>query len=127
MSQSFLFVGSCNRPTPYFASSTGRGISTYIFDDDTGRAEPTSVMEDIDNPTFLAVDAKGETLYATSEMSAWEDGIVSAFRIDRSTGALSLIGSEKTLGNTPAQLSLDRSGRFLLVANYGLDDFTYST
>ena len=122
MSKSFLFVGSCNRPTPYFASSNGRGISSYIFDDETGRAELVSIQDDIDNPTFLAVDAKGETLYANSEMAGWAEGVVSAYKIDRATGALSLIGTELSLGNTPAQLSLDRTGRFLLVANYGLDE-----
>jgi 6-phosphogluconolactonase len=122
VSKSFLFVGSCNRPTPYFASSNGRGISSYIFDDEIGRAELVSIQDDIDNPTFLTVDAKGETLYANAEMSGWAEGVVSAYKIDRATGALSLIGTELSLGNTPAQLSLDRTGRFLLVANYGLDE-----
>ena len=122
MSKSFLFVGSCNRPTPYFASSNGRGISSYIFDDETGRAELVSLQDEIDNPTFLAVDARGETLYANSEMCGWAEGVVSAYKIDRSTGSLSLIGTELTLGNSPAQLSLDQTGRFLLVANYGLDE-----
>src|ERR1700752_4128433 len=107
MTKSFLFIGSCNRPTPYFASANGRGISTYVFDHATGRAEPAAVTEDIDNPTFLAIDAKAETLYASSEMSAWEEGTVSAYRIDRSTGELALIGRRGTLGNTTAQMSLD--------------------
>jgi 6-phosphogluconolactonase len=117
-----MFVGSCNRPTPYFASSNGRGISTYLFDDETGTTELLSITPEIDNPTFLVVDGRGETLYANSEMSDWEEGTVTAYRIAPSDGTLSKIGVQETLGNTSAQLSLDRNGRYLLVANYGLDE-----
>lgn len=122
MSKTFLFVGSCNQPTSSFASSNGRGISTYIFDQDSGHLEPVAVADDVDNPTFLTISADGQTLYANSEMSAWANGIVSAYKVDQATGVLELIGRQSTLGNTPAQMSLDRSGRFLFVANYGLDD-----
>jgi 6-phosphogluconolactonase len=117
----YLFVGCCNRPTPYFKSSNGKGIATYRFDEVTGQAEFVGLVEDIDNPTFLAVDPERGKLYANSEMLAWNEGAVSAYDVDATTGLLSRINTQPTLGNTPAHISLDASGRFLLVANYGLN------
>ena len=46
-------------------------------------------------------------------------GAVSAFAIDRATGALTLLNQESSGGSGPAHLSVDRAGRTVLVANYG--------
>ena len=122
--RTYLFVGSCNRPTPYFCSSNGRGIATFAFDEATGRTEFLRAMEDIDNPTFVIVDAERRRLYATSEMMAWREGVVSSYDIAPTTGELSLINRQRTLGNCVAQISLDRTKRFLFTANYGLNAAT---
>ena len=73
------------------------------------------------NPSFLAVGASGRTLYAVNETTEFEgaaSGAVSAFAVDASSGALTLLGQQASRGGAPCHLSLDRSGRFVLVANY---------
>ena len=122
--QTYMFVGGCNRPTPYFASSNSKGIATFAFDEETARTELLGITEGIDNPTFLIVDARRRKLYANSEVMAWNEGTVSAYDIDPATGSLSYINKQPTLGNAAAQMSLDRAGRFLLAANYGLNATT---
>lgn len=114
----FLFVGGCNRPTPYFASADAPGISCFAFDENTASATLLAVTEEIDNPTFLAADNGGRRLYAGSEVHGWNEGTVSVYEIDPSTGGLIYINKQPTRGSTVAQFSLDQTGRFLLLVNY---------
>lgn len=120
MSRNFVYVGCCNRPTPYFASSNGRGIAVFTFDTETGRMQPAGIREGIDNPTFLSVDPSGRHLYANSEVFGWNEGTVSAYAIDAATGGLSYLNKQPTLGSITAFNSFDRTGRHLFVANYGM-------
>ncbi|WP_438032376.1 lactonase family protein [Sorangium sp. So ce204] len=74
------------------------------------------------NPTFLAVDPAHQRLFAANELNEVDgelSGAVSAFRIDPQGGTLELINRASSKGAGPAHLSTDRSGRFVLVANYG--------
>lgn len=117
-SRDLLFVGCCNRPASYFVAANGKGVSTFEFDAATGHVSPLNVVESVDNPTFIVADARRRRVYAISEMAAWSEGRVSALAIDPASGALTLINQQSTRGNTTAQISLDRTGRFLLAANY---------
>ena len=61
-------------------------------------------------------------LYAVNEVSRYEGrdgGSVSAFSIDRATGTLTLLNRVSSRGGGPCHLELDRSGKWLFVANYG--------
>jgi 6-phosphogluconolactonase len=122
MSKSWMFVGCCNRALPYFATANGEGIATFAFDD--GRAVPAGVTGGIDNPTFLAVSPDGRTLYVTSEVLGWNEGTVTAYAIDPASGALEYLNKQPTRGSIAAQASFDRSGKFLLVVNYGVGPVT---
>jgi 6-phosphogluconolactonase len=64
-------------------------------------------------PSFLA--ATPAMLYAVSE----SDSRVGAYAIDPTSGALAYVNDVPSGGNGPAHLSVDPSGRFVLVANYG--------
>ena len=114
----FLFVGCCNRPTPYYATSNGEGIASFAFDEETGLATPIAVKGGIDNPTFLSVDPTRNVLHANSEVFGWNEGTVSAYSIDPATGHLRYINKQPTRGSLSAHNSRDRKDRFLLVANY---------
>lgn len=116
--ESFIYVGGCNRPTPYFASANAGGISIFHFDPETAIATPRGVQAGIENPTFLTAAPDGGTLYATSEVMEWNEGLVSAYRIAPDTGALRYINRQSALGGITAHISLDRSARHLLLANY---------
>jgi 6-phosphogluconolactonase len=118
MSKSWMFVGGCNRALPYFARANGEGIAAFAFDG--GRAVPAGVTDGIDNPTFIAISPDGRTLYATSEVLGWNEGTITAYAIDPASGALEYLNKQPTRGSITAQASFDRSGKFLLVVNYGV-------
>jgi 6-phosphogluconolactonase len=73
------------------------------------------------NPSFLVVDSDRRHLYAVQELEQYEGqpgGAVSAFAIDPRTSALTPINHQHTHGAHPCYVSVDHSGRCLLVANY---------
>jgi 6-phosphogluconolactonase len=120
--QTLAFVGSVNRPVSYFRTANGRGISVLRFDEANGALTPVSETGGVDNPNYLAVDAAGRTLYAVSEVGGWHEGVVTAYRIDPAAGALTYINKQPTLGSITAHASFDRTGRWLLVANYRMGE-----
>jgi len=69
------------------------------------------------NPSFLSIHPNGRALYAVNELDA--AGAVSAFAIDRGTGALTRLNEQPSGGGAPCYVSVDRSGGAALVANYG--------
>ena len=120
--RTLAFVGTLTRPTPYFPGARGDGISVLRFDPESGELTPLSRTVGIDNPSYLTLDAAGRTLYATSEVYGWHEGTVTAYRIEPSSGTLTYINKQPTLGSISAHVSLDRTGRWLLVANYRMGE-----
>ena len=83
--------------------------------------EPVLAVE-TKNPSFLALHPSGRFLYAVGEISSFEGaktGMVSAFAIDPKTGDLTLLNQQASAGTGPCHLVVDKTGRNLLVANYG--------
>jgi len=68
------------------------------------------------NPSFLSIHPNGRVLYAVNELE--QTGAVSAFGIDRATGALTELNEQPSGGGAPCYVSVDRTGRAALVANY---------
>ena len=120
--RTLAFVGSLTRPAPYFQGTNGKGVSVLQFDETSGALTPLSETSGIDNPSYLTVDAAGRTLYAVSEVYGWHEGVVTAYRIDAASGALTYINKQPTRGSIAAHVSFDRTGRWLLVANYRLGE-----
>jgi 6-phosphogluconolactonase len=88
----------------------------------TGALTEPTLAAGIVSPSFLAVHPKRTFLYAVNEVSNFDGGVtgaVSAFRIDRATGRLTLLNQQSSGGAGPAHLTVDRAGRNVLVANYG--------
>ena len=80
------------------------------------------LVAETENPSFLAVHPNQRFLYAVNEVSRYEGreaGSVSAFSIDRATGTLTLLNRVSSRGGGPCHLSIDASGKWLFVANYG--------
>ena len=99
----------------------GRGIHVFHVDRATGALTPAGVHESGTSPSCLAANAAGDRLYSANETDRVGDekeGTVSAYAIDRATGALSLLGSVRSGGAGPTYVSLHPTGRFLFVANY---------
>jgi 6-phosphogluconolactonase len=104
-----------------YTDKGSKGIYAYRFDPATGESEPVGLVATSENPSFLAVASDNKYLYAVNEtgnFNGGKTGAVSSFAVDRSTGKLTLLQQVSSLGADPAHLSLDVTGRYLLVANY---------
>jgi 6-phosphogluconolactonase len=119
-------LGSFQRElTVYVGTYTNNGRSEGIYvcrlDLSSGELRQVDVAKGVANPSFLTVAPKTRFLYAVNELKEFEgkaSGAVSAFSIDERTGALKLINQQPSGGGGPCHLSLDETGKFLLVANY---------
>ena len=67
----------------------------------------------------IHLSADGKFLYASNRGDYNE---IVIYTVNQSTGALTLIGRQSTLGKTPRNFAIDPSGNFLLVANQNSDE-----
>lgn len=74
--------------------------------------EPVQILEGMVNPSYLCPDRQGKTLYAVHGDFCQ----VSACRI-AGDGSLTYLNTVGTHGTNPVHLSLDRTGKWLFVAN----------
>ena len=98
-----------------------QGIYHYAMDDDTGDLKQLDVTTGIINPSFLAATPSRQYLYAVSEVDDLGDrhsGAVYAYRIDPDSGALTYLNHRLTEGTHPCHVTVDASGRTVIVANY---------
>jgi 6-phosphogluconolactonase len=94
-------------------------IHAYRFDAASGKLDAMGAVGKVVNPSFLTTDPNYRFLYAVSEVEGKVDGGVSAFSIDRNTGSLKFLNSASSAGVAPCHLSVDKTTRMLVVANYG--------
>lgn len=100
-----------------FVGGYGPNISVFGLDDMTGALTPIDSQPSFGpSPSFLAVHPTGILLFALSEST---DGGVGSYYIDPKTGKLMLLNNVSSGGSGPAHLSVDGSGKWVLVANYG--------
>src|SRR4051794_2344729 len=103
----------------------GRGIHLFRVDRRTGELTPAGVQEMGTSPSCLATNAAGTVLYSANETDrvgepkeGTKEGTVSAFAVDRASGALRPLNTVPSGGAGPTYVSVHPSGKFLLVANY---------
>src|SRR5664279_189365 len=104
-----------------YTDKGSKGIYAYRFDPVSGASDAIGLVAETSNPSFLAVDPNHKFLYAVNEIDNFNgshSGAVSVFVIDRASGRLTLVQQVSSLGADPAHLSLDKTGKYLLVANY---------
>jgi 6-phosphogluconolactonase len=109
----------------FYLGATENGetsISVWGVDLDTGAVSTKGIRHPIVNPSYMCVSSDRRFLYSVSERSNFQgrkDGSLSSFRINEQDGSLTLLNTVSSQGAGPAHVSLDRTGRFLLSANYG--------
>lgn len=105
--------------------SRSRGIYSSRFQVSTGKLSKPVLAARVVNPFFLAVHPNHRFLYAVSEdplsggPSRDQASHVTAFAIDPLTGRLQLLNTAPTGGTGTCYLSLDKSGKYLFLANFG--------
>lgn len=110
----------------YIGTYTGQnseGIYAFQVDARTGEVVTVGCVAQVTHPSFLALHPSGRFLYAVSEVSATPAdptaGAVVTFAVDRPSGRLSRLNAQSSGGEGPCHLTVDRTGRHVLVANYG--------
>jgi 6-phosphogluconolactonase len=106
----------------YTTKQPSKGIYAYRFDATTGTLTSIGLAAESTDPSFLAVHPSGNYLYAVNEVTEFngsKSGAVSSFAIDKKSGQLKTLNQVSTHGAEPCHVSLDKTGRVVLVANYG--------
>ncbi|MBM3876665.1 MAG: lactonase family protein [Verrucomicrobia bacterium] len=104
-----------------YTAKKSQGIYTFTFNAATGEVGKPELAGEATNPSFLAIHPNGRSLYAVGEVAdvnGKKGGGVSAFAI-QADGKLKLLSQASSVGAGPCHISVDRSGRVALAANYG--------
>jgi len=104
----------------------GKGIYAFRYRASTaGSDKPMltslGVAAETTNPSWVALHPNGRFLYAVNEVGNYQgpnSGGVSAFAVDATTGKLSFLNEVASRGADPCYVTVDRTGKYVLVANY---------
>jgi 6-phosphogluconolactonase len=105
---SWLFVGTHH-------AGPGGGLSRARFDPITGSLSPFEFAAPSADPAFFVIHPEGRRLYTCNSGTP---GGVTAFALEPESGDLVWLNSVESFGRGPSQLTLDRSSRVILDANY---------
>ena len=109
----------------YVGTYTGpksKGIYAYRLDLKSGALESLGLAAESTSPSFLAIHPNEKFLYAANEVDTSDgkrSGTVSSFSIAPKSGKLTFLNQQPSGGPGPCHVSVDRSGKFVFVANYG--------
>ncbi|HVZ83966.1 MAG TPA: lactonase family protein [Terracidiphilus sp.] len=100
-------------------AGNGEGIYALDFDLANGALYNRRLVARTPSPSWIAIHPSRRFLYAANEVSDYEgsSGSVSAFAI-AADGGLQPLNAVSSHGADPAYISLDGTGRFVLVADY---------
>ena len=111
----FVYIGT-------YTNKGSEGIYLCRLDAAAGKLTEPGLAAKAPDPSFLAIHPDGRHLYAVSEIFNFEgkkSGAANAYALDPHTGSLTLLNKVSTVGVGPCYVTVDKSGRDVLVANYG--------
>ncbi|MEW6233844.1 MAG: lactonase family protein, partial [Candidatus Omnitrophota bacterium] len=111
----FVFTGC-------YTTNKNEGINVYCMDPANGGLTFVSKAAGAANPSYLAIDPQKRFLFAVNEMSRFEgkpQGALSSFAIDPSTMKLTFLNQQPSGGSAPCYITVDKTGKWVLIANYG--------
>ncbi|MCW3075100.1 MAG: hypothetical protein JWP69_2169 [Flaviaesturariibacter sp.] len=100
-----------------YTGGRSHGIYVYYFNTKSGEATLIDYAN-TSNPSFLAVSAAGNHVYAVNENGGAAGGSVTAFSFDKINGRLQQLNSRPSGGEHPCYIALDKTGRWAAVGNY---------
>jgi 6-phosphogluconolactonase len=108
--QTYLLVGT-------YTGGKSKGIYVYRFGTN-GKATPVDSVE-TPNPSYLAVSPDQQFVYVVNELGNSEGGgKVTAFRFDKKSGKLTALNQQSAQGEHPCYITVDNSGKWVIVGNY---------
>lgn len=109
----------------YFGTYTrgeSKGIYVARLHAATGKLSEPELAGETENPSFVAIHPNKRFLYSVGELYGREGGkggAVSAFAIDPASGKLTFLNKVSSRGAGPCHLTVDKTGKNVLVVNYG--------
>jgi len=103
------------------APSTSKGIYAWRFDPSSGKLTSLGLVAETINPAYVCATPDGRFLYAVNWQTpeAAKDDTVSAYSINKNTGALTFLNKVSAGGGLPNQVVVDPQGKLVMVTNYG--------
>ena len=95
-------------------NARGAGISVFKVDPASARLELAQVLEGLVNPSYLALNARGDRLYAVHGDTTG----ISAYVVDQGDGRIRPLNRQETGGLNPVHLAIDPTGRHVIVSNH---------
>ena len=109
-----VFIGT-------YTSGSSKGIYIYKMDTSTGTLSYVTVSPTTSNPSYLAIHPNKKWIYSVNENSS---GTVSAFDFDSIHNEITFKNSVSSQGSAPCYVSIDNTGKYILVANYNSGNVT---
>ena len=114
MKNSMVYVGT-------YAEEGDETIFLYNLNSETGELLKVHGIKAGANPSYLVLDDQRKHLYTVNETGDYkgmDSGAVSAFAVDGQTGDLTFLNRVASKGGAPCHISIDKTGKTVLVANY---------
>jgi 6-phosphogluconolactonase len=114
VSDYFVYIGS-------YTNTTSKGIYVSDFDSSSGALTAPRLVAESVSPAQLWVSPNGQFLYAANWQGSTDPipaNTITAYAIDRGTGALKFINQVSSGGLGPNQVVVDPSGRIAVAVNY---------
>ena len=91
----------------------GVGFSIADFDTASGHLTDPQLIMQAEAPAYFVLDPSHRFLYTCGSPA-----FIAAYAVDPHTGQLTLLNQKPSGGGDPSYISLDKTSRFALVANY---------
>jgi 6-phosphogluconolactonase len=108
----YVFVGSYN------FNKDKKGIYVFKLDTVTGQLKKITTVKNVLNPSYLTLSPNGNYIYACTDTKTPNAGSVSSFEFKPQHKTLAFISSQKSGGENPVYVSVHKSGKWLVNANY---------
>ena len=108
----YLLVGT------YTTSGKSEGIYVFRFNPNKNESTLVSTAKGVENPSYLAVSKDQKYVYAVNENHGDKGGEISSFSLDKTKGELKFLNKQATGGDDPCYVTVDSTGKNVIVANY---------
>ena len=99
------------------------GLTVCCVDAETGIMEVIAQSHGVESPSTLVVSPDQKFIYAANESHDFKGigygGGVTAFSFDAETGKTEVINQTYSFGSSACYITMDKTGKYLLVANHG--------
>ena len=105
-----------------YSAADKDSVHLYQLDLKDGSLKKLSAVSGLRNPSFLKIHPNGKFLYAVNEVGDFQgkkSGGVTAFGLDVKNGKLTQLNQQPSGDTGPCHLTVDATGKYVLVAHYG--------